>query len=116
MAFSFLQRATLTDCARQLTLLSYAPFIALENLVPGIDNIRHDVFLSPRFSELAKQYIFKLIAKHGNVEGLIDDPSYVSSTSIRVNARILGAPAPPPVRTSDQGEFKRILTDLHIAS
>src|SRR5205807_3052924 len=72
--------------------------------------------LSPRFSELAKQYIFKLIAKHGNVEGLIDDPSYVSSTSIRVNARILGAPAPPPVRTSDQGEFKRILTDLHIAS
>ncbi|HXB21845.1 MAG TPA: hypothetical protein VNV88_10705 [Candidatus Solibacter sp.] len=116
MAFPFLQRATLPDCARQLTLLSYAPFIALENLVPGIDNIRHDVFLSPRFNELTKQYIFKLIAKHGNVEALVDDPSYVSSPAIRVNARILGAPAQPPVRTSDQGEFKRVLTELHIAS
>ncbi|HEV2965158.1 MAG TPA: hypothetical protein VG649_25255 [Candidatus Angelobacter sp.] len=116
MAFPFLQRVNLTDCARQLNLLSYAPFIAFENLVPGIDNIRHDVFLSPKFSELAKQYIFKLIAKHGNVEALVDDASFSSSAPIRPVARILGASGHIPARTSDQGEFKRILTDLHIAS
>src|SRR3984893_11509683 len=95
MAFPFLQRVTLSDCARQLILLSYAPFIALENLVPGIDNVRHDVYLSPKFSELAKQYIFKLIAKHGNVEALIDYPPFTPPPSLRPNARILGAPAPP---------------------
>ncbi len=116
MAFPFLQRVNLTDCARQLTLLSYAPFIALENLVPGIDNIRHDVFLSLKFSELAKQYIFKLIAKHGNVEALVDDASFSASSPIRTGVRILGAPSPAPPRTSDQGEFKRVLTELHIAS
>ncbi len=116
MAFPFLQRVNLTDCARQLTLLSYAPFIALENLVPGIDNIRHDVFLSLKFSELAKQYIFKLIAKHGNVEALVDDASFSASSPIRTGVRILGAPSPASPRTSDQGEFKRVLTELHIAS
>ena len=42
----------------------------LEGLVTGIENVRHDVFLSPRFVEVARQYIFKLIAKHGNVEEL----------------------------------------------
>jgi hypothetical protein len=116
MAFPFLQRVNLTDCARQLKLLSYAPFIALENLVPGIDNIRNDVFLSPKFSELARQYIFKLIAKHGNVEALVDDASFSASSPIRSNFRILGAPAHAPARLSDQGEFKRLLTELHIAS
>src|SRR5438874_3721828 len=116
MAFPFLQRVNLADCARQLDLLSYAPFIALENLVPGIDNIRHDVCLSPKFSELAKQFIFKLIAKHGSVEVLVDDASFSASAPIRPVARILGTSGPGPARTSDQGEFKRTLTDLHIAS
>jgi hypothetical protein len=117
MAFPFLQRVNLADCVRQLNLLSYAPFIALENLVPGIDNVRHDVFLSPKFTELARQYIFKLIAKHGSVEALVDDATFKASAPIRPSGRILGAPGPQsPVRTSDQGEFKRILTELHIAS
>ncbi|HEV3039299.1 MAG TPA: hypothetical protein VHA33_16100 [Candidatus Angelobacter sp.] len=116
MAFPFLQRVNLADCARQLNLLSYAPFIVLENLVPGIDNIRHDVFLSPKFSELAKQYIFKLIAKHGNVEALVDDATFSASAPIRPAARILGPSGSLPARTSDLGEFKKILTDLHIAS
>lgn len=117
MAFPFLQRVNLADCVRQLNLLSYAPFIALENLVPGIDNIRHDVFLSPRFTELARQYIFKLIAKHGSVEALVDDATFTASAPIRPSGRILGASGPhAPARTSDQGEFKRIVTELHIAS
>src|SRR5437763_537704 len=117
MAFPFLQRVNLADCARQLNLLSYAPFIALENLVPGIDNVRHDVFISPKFTELARQYIFKLIAKHGNVEALVDDATFKAGAPVRPSGRILGAPGPQtPIRTTEQGEFKRVLTELHIAS
>jgi hypothetical protein len=107
MSFSFLQRGSLPEHARQLTLASEWPSLVLEGLVTGIDNIRHDVFLSPRFVEVARQYVFKLVAKHGNVEEL--------ATEDRVAAR-------PPVRPgqagrqSDSAEFKRLLTELHLAS
>jgi len=94
MAFPFLQRVNLADCVRQLNLLSYAPFIALENLVPGIDNVRHDVFISPKFTELARQYIFRLIAKHGSVEALVDDATFKAGAPIRPSGRILGVPGP----------------------
>jgi hypothetical protein len=108
MSFSFLQRGSLPEHARQLTLASEWPSLVLEGLVTGIDNLRHDVFLSPRFVEVARQYIFKLVAKHGNVEEL--------ATEDRVAAR---APVRPPgqaARQSDSAEFKRLLTELHVAS
>jgi hypothetical protein len=108
MSFSFLQRGSLPDHARQLSVTSDWPSLALEGLVTGIDNLRHDVFLSPKFVETARQHIFKLIAKHGNVEELaIEDR----------------APGRPPVRTnghaprqSEPAEFKRLLTELHLGS
>ena len=68
MAFSFLQRGNPSEHARQLSLTRYEPQLVLENLVTGIDNVRHDVFLSPKFCDAARLHIFKLIAKHGNVE------------------------------------------------
>jgi len=58
MAFSFLQRGSLAESARQLSWSSYVPSIELENLVAGIDNLRHDVFLSSRFIEIARLHIF----------------------------------------------------------
>src|SRR6185312_9027516 len=73
MAFSFLQRGSLSEYARDLKLSSYEPSLVLEGLVTGIDNLRHDVFLSPRFSESARLHIFKLIARHGNVEDLASE-------------------------------------------
>ena len=80
----------------------------LEGLVTGIDNLRHDVYLSPKFSEAARQQIFKLVAKHGNVEELVAEE------------RMAGpAPARPQRlanRQSDPAEFKRLLTELHVVS
>jgi class 3 adenylate cyclase len=115
MPFPFLQRGNLADSARQLSLTSYVPSIILENLVPGIDNVRHDVFLSPRFTDTARTHILKLIAKHGNVEDLIGSDPYSSGRAApRPNGRTVGAPAPP--KNGDPGEFKRQLADLHIAS
>jgi hypothetical protein len=105
MSFSFLQRGSLPEHARQLTLASEWPSLALEGLVTGIDNVRHDVFLSPKFVEVARQYIFKLIAKHGNVEELVTE-----------DRPAMRPRQPNPARQSDSAEFKRLLMELHVAS
>src|SRR5579871_3212150 len=120
MPFPFLQRGSLTESARQLSLAGYAPSIVLEDLVPGIDNVRHDVFLSPKFTEIARLHIFKLIAKHGNVESLAADDPHLSSR--RPGNRILaGQQAVSPAAASmakgyDPAEFRRLLIELHIAA
>ena len=113
MAFSFLQRGNPTEYARQLALTRYEPQLVLENLVTGIDNVRHDVFLSPKFSDAARLYIFKLIAKHGSVGELAAEPSG-------------GRPGEIPARIWEQrqrgskpfdaADFRRLLTDLHLSA
>jgi hypothetical protein len=107
MSFSFLQRGSLPEHARQLTLVSEWPSFVLEGLVTGIDNVRHDVFLSPKFVEVARQYIFKLIAKHGNVEELATEDRPALRPPVRPNGH---------ARQSDSAEFKRLLTELHVAA
>ena len=47
-------KGNLADYARELTLSTYIPHIALDGLVRGVDNVRHDVFLSPKFTEVAR--------------------------------------------------------------
>lgn len=108
MSFSFLQRGSLPEHARQLTLASEEPSLVLEGLVTGIDNLRHDVYLSPKFSSVARQHIFKLIAKHGNVEELVAEE--------RVAERLPFRQKSPPGRAFDPTEFKRLLTELHVIS
>src|SRR3954454_45815 len=71
MPFSFLQqKGNLAEFARELTLSTYVPHIALDGLVRGVDNVRHDVYLSSKFSEVARQQLFRLVAKSGNVEDI----------------------------------------------
>jgi hypothetical protein len=108
MSFSFLQRGSLPDYARQLVLASDEPSLVLEGLATGIDNLRHDVYLSPKFSETARQYIFKLVARHGNVEELVAEDRSVGRPPVR--------PQGQANRQSDSAEFKRLLTELHVAS
>jgi hypothetical protein len=107
MSFSFLQRGSLPEHARQLDLASDEPSLVLEGLVTGIDNLRHDVFLSPKFVEAARQHIYKLVARHGNVEELAAEE------------RTAGAPARPQRyanQQSDAAECKRLLTELHVVA
>src|SRR5215469_16415646 len=119
MAFPFLQRGSVAESARQLSLLSYVPSIALENLVAGIDNIRHDVFLSPKFSEVGRVHVFRLIVKHGNVEDLAAEDIPPPRQVVRPVSR-LGGPLQssknPLQPANDPGEFKRLVTELHIAA
>lgn len=114
MAFGFLQRGSLHEHARQVQLSSYAPSLQFDGLARGVDNIRHDVALSGRFMESARQHIFRLITKHGQIETLMDQPPVAARPATRVML--------PPVagqtagRAADSSDFKRALVDLHVAA
>src|SRR3954447_25385380 len=107
MPFSFLQqKGNLAEFARELTLSTYVPHIALDGLVRGVDNVRHDVFLSSRFSEVARQQLFRLVAKYGNVEDIAAeeaDPARPPSMFRKPgDSQKIQAYKP-----ADSGEFKR---------
>src|SRR5512134_648990 len=112
--FSFLQRGNLADHAKNLNLSTYQPVLHLDNLMTGVDNVRHDVFLSPRFSEVTRAHLSRLIAQYGNVKDLVAEeevlmrpPSIVGKASDSGKMR---------AKLGDPGEFKKALTELHIGS
>src|SRR5579859_482224 len=109
MAFGFLQRGPLTEHARQVQLSSYEPSIQLEGLVRGVDNVRHDVALSARFMEAARQHIFRLITKYGQIESLIEEPSATGRPATRVILPAAG-------KASESSDLKSALLGLHVAA
>src|SRR5689334_18588247 len=115
MAFSFLQRGNLSDHVRELTLSSYEPALAIEGLVTGIDNVRHDVFLSPRFVEASRLHLAKLVAKHGGVEDLSAEEPRTGRLGPGTPARIRERQA-QGAKPYDFNEFKRLFVDLHVAA
>ena len=52
-------------------LSGFTPFLTLEGLQLGVDNLRHDVHLSPKFVTQTRAQIARLIIRHGDVEGLL---------------------------------------------
>ncbi|MFQ5816414.1 MAG: hypothetical protein ACE5H2_00470 [Terriglobia bacterium] len=52
----------------QWSLEPYSPELTLTSLAVGVDNVRHDVFLSPRFQELGQRYLFELILQHSQAQ------------------------------------------------
>ncbi len=52
-----------TDSAR-IDLKSYNVALPMGSLAIGVDNIHHDVFLSPKFVSAARDYLFDLIRQH----------------------------------------------------
>ena len=88
-------------------LSSYTPALNLGGLQLGIDNVRHDVWLSPLFCESARTHISSLIMKYGGVEGLLAAEAGASSTGARsVLAKFV------PVAPRKRPEFKPLLLDL----
>lgn len=49
-------------------LKSYAVVFSLDRLVPGVDNIRHDVLISPIFANTTRKIAAQLVARHAGVE------------------------------------------------
>jgi hypothetical protein len=94
-------------------LTSYTPALSLEGLSVGVDNLRHDVHLSPKFTEVARAYIARLMARHGDVEGLLAAETQATARTPFLNklTTVLkpGAKAQPT-------DFKSVLTELHVAA
>jgi len=89
-------------------LVTYWPVVSLEGLQLGIDNIRHDVWLSPNFCKGAGKHIGKLIAKHGNVESVMS-AGESGAQGGRSLSKFL------PVLGKRNADFKPLLLELHIA-
>lgn len=137
MAFTFLQRGNLADHAKGIKLAQYTPEIAVEGLLTGVDNVRTDVFLSPRFSDLSRQYLAKLLAKYGQVEDfLIEDAfsraanavptptgapratGFIGSpgtTPASKTGPVTGVKSVVPSKPFEPADFKKAFADLHIA-
>jgi class 3 adenylate cyclase len=109
-----LRFGNLADHARQLNLTSYSPVIVLEGLVRGVDNVRHDVYLSSRFCEEARAYLGGLIARQANVADLImETPRPLQPRSNLLMRAREERPEPPSPRGTP-AEFKRLLSDLQV--
>ncbi|HYM74529.1 MAG TPA: hypothetical protein VE377_01010 [Candidatus Dormibacteraeota bacterium] len=94
-------------------LSASTPFVSLDGISVGVDNLRHDVVLSPRFVELARAQIARLVARHGELEGLLGAEAPQSSQAPSWLRSQMGKPARAK---NDPGEWKSALTGLQIAS
>jgi hypothetical protein len=52
------------DAAPRIELTSYNLTLPMGTLAIGVDNIHHDVYLSPRFVQASRDYLFELIRQH----------------------------------------------------
>jgi hypothetical protein len=108
-------RAKLRDLAGQFTLTSFTPELPLTGLVAGVDNLRPDVYFSPKFTEIARAHLGKLIEQHGDVQQLTREvESFGDSPYGR--AHVKGNGLLKPETDSSSAEFKRCLKELQIAS
>jgi len=95
-------------------LASYTPSLTLEGLSVGVDNLRHDVHLSPKFTDAARAHIARLIARHGDVEGLLAAEATASAPRTAFLSKL--TTVVKPGAKSDSSDFKTVLTELHVAS
>jgi class 3 adenylate cyclase len=95
-------------------LIGSAPSIALEGLSVGVDNLRHDVTLSPRFLDAARAQIMRLIVRHGELEGLLAAEAKPQS---QAPEWLRSAAVPKADRNpADKTDWKPLLTELHLAA
>ncbi|MFZ1985275.1 MAG: hypothetical protein WAU91_12735 [Desulfatitalea sp.] len=59
-------------------LKNYTVSFSLERLIPGVDNIRSDVLISPIFTSATRKLVAQLVARHAGVEKRGTDAQSVS--------------------------------------
>ena len=79
--------------AARIELKSYNVTIPMGSLSIGVDNIHHDVFLSPKFVQAARDYLFDLIRQSTSA-------TYFSGIELRT------------VKSLDNAAFRKLLTEL----
>jgi hypothetical protein len=83
----------LTSGASRSTLKTYNVILPMNSLSIGVDNIHHDVFLSPKFVHITRDYLFDLIRQNAS-------NTLLSGMEFRSN------------RPADSTTFRKVLTDL----
>jgi class 3 adenylate cyclase len=94
-------------------LAAATPGVSLEGLSLGVDNLRHDVVLSTRFMDAARAQIARLIARHGELEGLLAAEAAPPGQGPSWLRNLAGRAAKPK---HDPGEWKSLLTELQVGS
>jgi hypothetical protein len=79
--------------ANPTTLKAYNVTLPMGSLAIGVDNIRHDVFLSPKFVQVARDYLFDLIRQNAS-------NTFLSGIEFRSN------------KPADSSAFRKVLSDL----
>ncbi len=79
----------------------------------GVDNLRHDVVLSAKFVEAARAQIARLIARAGELEGLLSAEAPASTQGPSWMRNQAGKAVKPK---HDPSEWKSLLTELQVAS
>src|SRR6202167_5654412 len=94
-------------------MIAAVPSIALEGLAVGVDNLRHDVAMSPRFVDAARAQITRLIVRHGELEGLLapETPHRTQAPSWMRSAAVGSSRSP-----AEKSDWKPLLTELHLAA
>src|SRR6266850_5749357 len=82
-----------SDKPPRIELTSYSLTLPMASLAIGVDNIHHDVYLSPRFVQASRDYLFELIRQ--NTAG-----AFIAGVELR-NAK-----------TIDGAGFRKLLSDL----
>src|SRR5277367_6347216 len=96
-------------------LSGYTPSLSLEGLQLGVDNLRHDVHLSPRFVAQTRTQISRLIVRHGDVEGLLA----AEAPQPRQGGHFIGSNAGPKSNAkpgASSSELKPLLAEVHSAA
>ncbi len=94
-------------------LTGYTPSLSLEGLQLGVDNLRHDVHLSPKFVTQTRSQISRLIVRHGDVEGLLA----AEAPQPRQGGHFIGSNAGPKTGVRPVGsELKPLLAEVHSAA
>jgi class 3 adenylate cyclase len=94
-------------------LLYHGPTLAFSDLQLGIDNLRYDVFLSPRLTVDLSFHLARYICRFGEVESLfeMDVPAAVVTSSKFIRA----AESATKLRKAGPADLKTLLVSIHLA-
>jgi hypothetical protein len=109
-------RTKIREIAGQFQLSGYVPQLALQGLVAGVDNLRADIFLSAKFSEIARVHLANLIEQHGDVEQLTRVPEEKPFGDSRYGRAHMKDDALPEPEVDYPAQFKYCLGELQAAS
>jgi hypothetical protein len=93
-------------------LISHLPLLSLESLQLGVDNLRHDVYLSLRFTEQVRVHVAQLIVRHGELEGLLAAEATEPAAGNQFLASKTGLKT---AATPALANLKPLLGELHVA-